>query len=81
MIEEDSLYLHGCQGQHYGHVNLNDHVNIVLGKEPGGEADDDQQHGGDEHSEQVVDDWSSEGDFNNGGFLVVDGRFAHAYSR
>ena len=72
MIEEDSLYLHGCQGQHYSHVDLNDHVDVLLSKEPGGEADDDQQHGGDEHGEQVVDDQSFKGDFDEDRFLVAD---------
>ena len=80
MIEEDSLYLHGCQGQHYGHVNLNDHVDVFLDKETGSETDDYQQHCGDEHSEQIVDNWSSKGDLHNDGFQVVDGWLAHAYT-
>ena len=73
MIEEDSLYLHGCQGQHDRHVDLNDHVNEVLSKEPGSKADDDQKHCGDEHGEQIVDNWSPKGDFDDDSFLVVDG--------
>ena len=37
-----NFYLHGRQGQHDRHVDLNDHVDVFLSKETGGEADDDQ---------------------------------------
>ena len=36
------LYLHGCQGQHDSHVDLNDHVDVLLSKETSGKADDNQ---------------------------------------
>ena len=71
--EEDLLYLHGCQGQHDSHVDLNDHIDVFRCKEPGSEADHNQKHCGDEHGEQIVDDRSSKHDFNNDGFPLIDG--------
>ena len=73
LLQAFLYYLHSRQGQHDRHINLNDHVDVLLSKETSGEADDDQQHGRDEHGEQIVDNWSSEGDFNYDGFFVVDG--------
>ena len=46
-----ALYLHGCQGQHDRHIDLNNHVDVFISKEAGREADDDQKHCGDEDGE------------------------------
>ena len=75
--------LQGCEDQKNGQVDLNDHIHVVLSKDPCSEADDDEEQGWDKHSQQVADNRSSKGDFNNNGFQVVgrihdmDSRFAH----
>ena len=64
--------LHSCQGQGEGKVDLDHHVNKVVSKEPCHEADNDQQDGWDEHSQQVTYKWSTQGHFNNYGFEFID---------
>ena len=70
-------YLHGCQDQKYGEVYLDDHVHVILSKESGSEADRDDEHGWNKHSQQIADNWSSKGDFNDNGLHFVDNSFTH----
>ena len=49
--------LHGGQDQENGKVDLNDHVYVILSKEPCCEADGQEKDGWDKHGEQVTDDW------------------------
>ena len=67
------IYLHGRQGQHDSDVDLNDHIDVFFSKEADGEADDNQQHGGDEHGEQIVNNRSPKGDFHCDGIFFIDG--------
>ena len=43
--------LQGCQGQHDSHVDLNNHVDVILSKEARSKANYDQKHCGDEDGE------------------------------
>ena len=69
--------LQGCQDQKNGKVDLYDHVYVLFSKDPCSEADDDQEQGWDKHSQQVVDNRSSKGNFNNNGLHFADNCFAH----
>ena len=69
--------LQGCQDQKNGQVDLDDHVHVLLSKDPCSEADDYEEQGWDKHSQQVADNRSSKGDFNNYGFCFMAKSFTH----
>ena len=71
--------LQGCQHQKNGQVDLDDHVHVLLSKDPCSEADDDEEESRNKHSQQVVDNRSSEGDFNNNGLHFLNKCFTHTY--
>ena len=53
-------YLQSGEDQQYGEVDLYDHVNIVLDKEPCNEADGEESGCGDEYCQDVADDRSAQ---------------------
>ena len=77
-IKKGYFYSHGCQDQKYCKVDLDDHVYVLLSKDPCSEADDDKEQGWDKNSQQVVDNRSSKGDFNDNGLHFVDDCITHA---
>ena len=64
--------LHGCQDQKDGEVDLNCHVNVVLGKEPCSVADEKKEDGREKHCQEVAHDWPSQGDLDNNNLDFVD---------
>ena len=66
------LDLHGCQDQQDGEIDLNDHVDVVFSKKPCDEADGKEEDGWDKYSQQIVDDWSAQGDLGNDGFHIFN---------
>ena len=48
--------LHGGKDKKDGEIDLNDHVHVVLGKSSGYKADQQEEGGRDEDSQEVVDD-------------------------
>ena len=69
--------LHSCQDQKYGEVDLDDHVDVVSGKASCSKADGHEEHGWDEHSQQVVDNRSAQGQLDNDAWHVVKHCFTH----
>ena len=66
-----NLDLHGCQDQKNGEINLNCHLNVVLGKEPSCVADDKEKDGREKNCQKVAHDWPSKGDLNYNNLNLV----------
>ena len=56
---------------------MDDHVDVVGGKASCSKADGDEKQGWDEHSQQVVDDRSTQGHFDDDAGQVFEHCFAH----
>ena len=56
---------------------MDDHVDVVGGKASCSKADGEEEHGWDEHSQQVVDDRSAQGQLDNDAWQVFEYCFAH----
>ena len=70
MTKAGKNYLQSCQYEEDGEVDHDHHVQVLLIKDVGEVADEQQDDGGDEHSEDVRDQRSSEADFNVHSFHV-----------
>ena len=56
---------------------MDDHVNVVGGKASCSKADGEEEHGWDEHSQQVVDYRSAQGQLDDDAWHVFEHCFAH----
>ena len=66
------------EDQKYGEVDLDDHVDVVGGKASCSKADGEEEHGWDEHSQQVVDDRSAQGQLDDDARQVFEHCCAHS---
>ena len=54
-----------CKDEKDGEVDFNNHINVILDKDPRDEADGHQGDGGDEHGEDVADYWPAKADLHH----------------
>ena len=56
---------------------MNDHVDKVVNEKSGGEADCEEEDRWSKHGQDVADDWSAHGDFDDNGFHLENTCSAH----
>ena len=77
-IRKTNWYLQCGNDQQYGEVDLDDHVDVILGEDPRDEADHLKSNGGNENCQSVADKRSSKSDLNHNRILSPNLGIAHS---